>query len=65
MYTGLIDQCYCLDDDGKFLSINNPDNPPLYPEDVLREDKYPEGWEVEMAKPKHLCDLGGGWLCLL
>lgn len=56
MYTGTIDQCYCLDEDGMFLLINDPDNPPQNPEEILREDKHPEGWEVEMAKPKHFLD---------
>ena len=56
MYTGLIDQCYCLDDNGMFLSINAPDNPPQNTEEVLREDKHPDGWEIEMVKPKHLCE---------
>lgn len=53
MYSGPIDQCYCLNDESKFLSINDPDKEPQNPKEVLSEKKNPDGWEVEMAKPKH------------
>lgn len=53
MYSGAVDQCYCLDYEGMLCLINNPDNPPQKPEEVLGEDKYPDGWEIEGVKPKN------------
>jgi len=56
MYSGLIDQHYCLNDDGMLLSINYPENPPQKPEEILHEYEYSRGWEIEGMKPKHMCE---------
>lgn len=53
MYSGPIDQCNCLDNNGMLQSINNPEKEPQKPEEVLSEEKNPDGWEIELLKPKH------------
>jgi len=53
MYTGLIDEHYYVDENQMLLSINHPEEEPQKPEEVLDEKKHPDGWEIEMVKPKH------------
>jgi hypothetical protein len=56
MYSGPVDQCYFLDDGSRFFSVNYPDRKPQCPEEVLNERKNPDGWEIEMTRPKNFCE---------
>jgi len=51
MYTGIIDVCYYLNDDGLLEQIGLENPPALDPKEVLSASKNPRGWEPEQLRP--------------
>jgi hypothetical protein len=50
MYTGVLDNHYYVNEAGLFFLAGHPGSPLENPEEVLREDKNPDGWDI--IKPK-------------
>jgi len=52
MYTGLVDICYWVNDEGFLVQMGVEDAPALDPKKILSKRLHPRGWEPISLKPQ-------------